>query len=75
TRGVAVVASAWGAAPEVVHGGGILVDPRDPAAFRDAVAELLRDSGRGARAREDAGRFNWEAAADATLAIYHRLRS
>ncbi len=73
TRGTAVVASAWGAAPEIVRSGGRLVDPRDPAAFRDAVLALLDDPSRSVAARADAARFSWDETADATVAIYRRL--
>lgn len=73
TRGVAVVASAWGAAPEVVGEGGLLVDPRDHDAFVAAVQRLLDDPGRAQRARRAASRFSWDTAADTTLALYDRL--
>ena len=73
-RGTAPVVSAWGAAPEVVGDAGRLVDPRDHAAFVDAVLRLLADPGRSDRARAAAKRFSWDAAAEATLAIYERLR-
>jgi glycosyltransferase involved in cell wall biosynthesis len=75
TRGVAVVASAWGAGPEVVDGGGRLVDPRDASSFADAVLALLGDASRGARARVAAARFSWDDAADRTLALYRSLRA
>ena len=73
TRGTAVVASAWGAAPEVVSDGGLLVDPRDPAAAAAATLRLLDDRGRGDRARAAAKRFSWDVTADVTLAVYRRL--
>lgn len=72
TRGIAVVASAWGAAPEVVDGGGTLVDPRDHDAFAEAVARELADPARGSRARSAAARFHWDEIADATLDVYRR---
>ena len=73
TRGTAVLASAWGAAPEVVGEGGRLVDPRDPAAAARAAFELLGDAGRGDRARQAAARFTWDRTASATVAAYRRL--
>ena len=73
TRGVAVVASAWGAAPEVVQNGGTLVDPRDPQSAAGAILALLEDPGRGTRAREAAARFSWDRAAAQTIEIYERL--
>jgi len=73
TRGTAVVASAWGAAPEVVGDGGSLVDPRHPYAAADAMQALLLDPSRGARARAAAARFSWATTADTTLALYRSL--
>jgi glycosyltransferase involved in cell wall biosynthesis len=75
TRGVAVVASSWGAAPEVVGDGGQLVDPRDHAAAATAMLELLEDKGRGERARAAAARFSWSETASRTMAVYERLMS
>ena len=73
TRGIAVVASGWGAAPEVVGDGGRLVDPRDHQAAADAVVALLDDPTRATRARAAASRFNWDATATATLGVYQSL--
>lgn len=73
TRGTAVVASAWGAAPEVVGDGGILVDPRDADAFVAAAMKLLSDPGRAGRARAAAARFSWPTCAAATIEVYRRL--
>jgi glycosyltransferase involved in cell wall biosynthesis len=73
TRGVAVVASEWGAAPEVVGEGGLLVDPRDPRAAAGAVLTLLADQSRGARASASAARFDWGRIAEATLGVYRSL--
>jgi glycosyltransferase involved in cell wall biosynthesis len=56
-----------------VDGGGLLVDPRDHAAFVDAVRTLLQDAGRAARARAAATRFDWDASAAATLDVYRRV--
>lgn len=75
TRGIAVVASGWGAAPEVVGDGGRLVDPRDHQAAADAVVALLDDPTRGARARAAAARFSWDTTAAATLELYQSLLS
>lgn len=76
SRGVAVVASAWGAAPEVVGEAGRLVDPRSPAEARDAILSLLSDpkpAGLAARARAQARRFSWAETARRTLGVYERL--
>lgn len=49
--GLAVVASAYGAAPELItHGAdGLLVDPRDARELAGALAALMRDPSRAAR--------------------------
>jgi glycosyltransferase involved in cell wall biosynthesis len=73
TRGVAVVASEWGAATEVVGDGGLLVDPRDPRAAAQAVLNLLGDPTRNARASSSAARFDWGRIAEATLGVYRSL--
>jgi starch synthase len=91
----AVVATATGGIVEVVQDGvtGLLVpfeqepgaiEPRDPAAFAQAIAErvnaLLADPAR-AEAMGKAGRaravdaFDWSAIAEQTSAIYRRLAS
>jgi glycosyltransferase involved in cell wall biosynthesis len=76
TRGIPTVASAWGAAPEVVAETGRLIDPRDPAAARDAILDLLAAADRAAqreRLRERARRFDWGQTATRTLGVYDRL--
>ncbi len=74
-RGLPVVASSWGAAPEVVCEAGRLVDPRDPEAAAGAVFELLAaDRSETRRASLDqAGRFDWDRVADQTLDVYEGL--
>jgi glycosyltransferase involved in cell wall biosynthesis len=74
-----VVASDIGGFSEVAAAGGLrLVAPGDPAALREALAELLGDSDArqqladGARATA-AGPYSWEAAAADTLGLYRRL--
>ncbi|MBX6314529.1 MAG: glycosyltransferase family 4 protein, partial [Isosphaeraceae bacterium] len=79
SRGVPVVASIWGASPEVIAEAGRLVDPRDPAAAKVAIAELLAANAHADRAslrrrlQARAQRFDWEATATQTIAIYERL--
>lgn len=78
TRGVPAVASAWGAAREVVGAGGRLVDPRDHEAFRNAVLELLAMRDRRAlnlAMRAQADRFTWAATATKTMEVYRSLIS
>lgn len=73
-RGKPVVASAWGAAPEVVGEAGRLVDPRDPSAARDAILELLSADRAGLerQARDRAAQFSWARTAEQTLEVYER---
>jgi glycosyltransferase involved in cell wall biosynthesis len=72
-----VVAAAGGALLELVADGetGLLVQPRDPAALRQAVERLLADRelrerlGGSARARARE-RFGWDAVIERTLDVY-----
>lgn len=76
TRGVPVVASSWGAAPEVVGDAGRLVDPRDTDAARDAILELLTPAARGRLApeiRRRAESYSWGRTAALTMAVYEQL--
>lgn len=76
TRGIPVVASSWGATPEVVGDAGRLVDPRDPRAARDAVLELLADENRPMfrdRAREQASHYSWARTAERTIEVYESM--
>jgi glycosyltransferase involved in cell wall biosynthesis len=75
-RGVPVVASQWGAGPEVISGGGILVDPRNTEEAAAAVLRLLDPSTRAEfadRGREQVSRFSWERTAELTAAVYYSL--
>jgi alpha-1,3-rhamnosyl/mannosyltransferase len=75
--GTPVVAGRRGALPEVLGDAGLLVDPTDVDALRDAMYNIaangrlhamLRDAGlRRARA------FSWRDAAEATLAVYREV--
>jgi len=74
-----VVAAAGGALLELVEDGvtGLLVEPRNPAALRAAVLELLDDPGRrerlGRAARERASeRFGWDRVGARTLDVYRQ---
>ena len=75
--GKAVVASDFGGFPEVVEDGvtGLLVPPRDPKAFAQAIGSLLYDPARraafGAAGRARALRlFTWDAVTDRVEAVY-----
>jgi alpha-1,3-rhamnosyl/mannosyltransferase len=75
-RGVPVACSDTSSLPEVAGAAALLFDPRDGAAIADAVDRLLADAPLRAeladRGRERAGRFTWDATAQATLASYRR---
>jgi glycosyltransferase involved in cell wall biosynthesis len=76
TRGLPVIASAWGATPEIVRDGGRLVDPRDPTAAAKTILNLLDFPNRAQlveRARENSRRFDWALAAEKTRRLYARL--
>jgi len=76
TRGLPVVASAWGASPEVIGDAGRLVDPRDPAEAAAAILALLAAPDRAdlsKRCRQAAQRFDWSRTAEQTRRIYARL--
>jgi glycosyltransferase involved in cell wall biosynthesis len=78
--GVPVVQPAHGAFPEMIAatGGGRLVEPNDPQALADALAELLIDPA-AARALGDRGRrgveqmFSADEMAAQTLDVYRRF--
>lgn len=76
SRGKCVVASSWGAIPEVAAGAGVFIDPRDPAAAADAVVKLLQSPDRPAMesaARARALTYTWQRTANQTLAVYNRV--
>ncbi|MGO9604269.1 MAG: glycosyltransferase family 4 protein [Candidatus Binataceae bacterium] len=77
TRGKLVVASRWGAAPEIVGMAGRLVDPRDFQAAADAVLELLGvdRNGLAQNVRQQAERFTWAETGSRTLEVYESLLS
>jgi glycosyltransferase involved in cell wall biosynthesis len=77
SRGVPVIAAAGSATREALVDGesGLLVAP-EPEAFAAAIRELADDRRRaamGARAREHARRFDWDACAAGVAAIYREL--
>jgi glycosyltransferase involved in cell wall biosynthesis len=77
--GVPVVASSSGALPEVVDGGGLLVDPGDPAQLRNALLRLEKDPHLRAdlakRARERAAIFEWRHVAQMQRDFYEAVLS
>jgi glycosyltransferase involved in cell wall biosynthesis len=75
--GLPVVTSNTTSLPEVVGDAGIAVPPADVEAVTAAIARLLDDKifagTLGARGRERARLFSWEAAARETLEIYRQI--
>src|SRR5262249_44710073 len=66
-RGLPVIASAWGATPEIVSDAGRFVDPRDLESAAHAILDLLDSPNRAhlaKRARENSRRFDWALAAE-----------
>lgn len=77
TRGAPVVASAWGATPEILDDAGYTVDPRD---YRAASELILRACAPGGEreAKIAAGKrraqfFSWKTTAALTIEIYEKL--
>jgi glycosyltransferase involved in cell wall biosynthesis len=79
--GLPVVATTVGGPAEIITPGvdGMLVPPREPARWAEAIAPLLDDPGLraavGLRARERAGAFDLPAHVDAVLGVYAELQS
>lgn len=73
--GTPVIATTASPLPELLAGGGIFVAPRDQEALEAAMRTLLDDPATraaiGARAREQAGRLSWTAAARSALGALH----
>jgi len=74
--GVPVLCSDASSLPEVVGQAGLLLPPRDTAAWVQALERLLADPALGlalrGRGLAQAKKFTWEAAARQTLAVYHQ---
>lgn len=76
SRGIPVVASAWGASPEVAGHVGALVDPRDIYAARDTVVDMLRSNRKmelGPLMRAQAAKFTWKKTCFRTMEVYERV--
>ena len=75
--GVPVVCSNAASLPEVVGEAGVLLPPRDVAAWVEALGRLLDDAqlreDLRARGLERASRFTWDAAARRTLDVYRSV--
>ena len=75
--GTPVIAARAASIPEVVGDAGDLLDPDDPRAWAGAIAALMTDGERRARARaaglERAAAFPWARTAESTLAVYRAV--
>ncbi|HEX8231312.1 MAG TPA: glycosyltransferase family 1 protein [Chloroflexia bacterium] len=75
--GTPVLASNTSALPEVVGGGGLLLDPGDETAWLGAMQRVLSNgelrAELAAMAREQASRFSWDRSARETVAVYRRV--
>lgn len=75
--GAPVVAADTSAFPEVVGEAGLLVDPRDQAAWCRALSSVLDDKDLAAelstRGVEQASKFSWQKAAEETARLYDRV--
>jgi glycosyltransferase involved in cell wall biosynthesis len=72
--GTPVISSNVTSLPEVAGDAALLVDPREPEAFCDALVQVLGDeevaNRLSQRGLEQAARFTWERTARETLAVY-----
>jgi alpha-1,3-rhamnosyl/mannosyltransferase len=72
-----VLAANTSALPEVVEGHGLLLDPHDPAAWADAIVDLLHEPARQQAlawaAALGARRFTWHGATATLAAAYRHL--
>jgi glycosyltransferase involved in cell wall biosynthesis len=75
--GVPVITSNVSSLPEVVGDAGILIEPKDALALRDAMQRLLTSPSErellGRRGRERAARFSWKNSAVKSAGFFQRL--
>ncbi|MFQ6001615.1 MAG: glycosyltransferase family 4 protein [Anaerolineae bacterium] len=75
--GTPVIASNAASLPEVVGDGGVLVDPREPEAWAEAMVALLTNPQKreefSAKAVEQARKFSWQRTARETLEVYKQV--
>jgi len=77
SSGTPVIVSDRSTLPEVVGNAGVMIDPHDTSALRDAMLRLAEDpihwSERQAAALQQSSRFSWSRCAKETLAIYRAV--
>jgi glycosyltransferase involved in cell wall biosynthesis len=75
--GTPVIASHAASIPEVVGGAGLLLDPRDVPAWRDAIIRVVNDEALRhdlrARGLARAATFTWQRTAEITLGVYREV--
>jgi glycosyltransferase involved in cell wall biosynthesis len=75
--GTPVLASHEASMPEVLGGAGVLLDPRDVSAWRDAIIRLVNDAALRddlrARGLARAATFTWQRTARRTLEVYREV--
>jgi glycosyltransferase involved in cell wall biosynthesis len=75
--GMAVITSTAGGCPEVVGEAGLLVEPRNPAAIRQKLQELIHSDQRRlelmAAARKRAEIFSWQNIASQYMQCYQKI--
>jgi glycosyltransferase involved in cell wall biosynthesis len=75
--GIPVLSSAASAMAEVLGAEGVLVDPRDPAALREGLRQILEDDALQDHARQAAPgfgtRFSWHRCVEQTVALYREV--
>ena len=75
--GTPVIASHAASLPEVVGDGGLLLDPRNPAALTEAMVSMLTSPQKrgelSAKAVEQAQKFSWRKTARETLELYQQV--
>lgn len=79
SSGAPVVASRFGAIPEIMNGGGMLVDPQRPEEVVTMLRDVLEHSDLREKLRERAlaraHSFSWERTAEQTVEVYRELLS
>jgi glycosyltransferase involved in cell wall biosynthesis len=78
SRGARVVASAWGATPEVLGECGRMVDPRDANRAAAVVLDVLEEPPAARAAASECGRrraeqFTWQETTRETMEVYEQL--
>ena len=75
--GLPVIGANAASIPEVIGDAGVLLDPRDVAAWTDAIVRIFNDEQLRNRMRsaglERAAQFTWERTARMTLDVYRRV--